>query len=203
MTLDHIQKFFHHRAYRSRQIDAGRPLARIHRRGQRARENRSDSRQHGPRARARYYHQGQSGLPELPRQRRQRVQAQSDRHPRARRFHLRSIAQPGGLRRCAARRRCGSRSGSSDCGQRAYGARSQSGNSSGDQQDRFAERRTGTGQNRDRGRHRPGCFPRRCARAPKKASVRRRSSRGSCITFRRRKETLRRAVASFDYRLLV
>ena len=88
-----------------------------------------------------------------------------DRHPRPRRFHLRSIAQPGGLRRCAARRRRRSGSGSADRGQRAYGAGSQSGNSSGHQQDRFAERRAGAGQSRDRRRHRPRCLPRVCASA--------------------------------------
>ena len=103
---------------------------------------------------ARHYHQGEPGVFALSSQRRQGIQAQSDRHSRPRRFHLRSFAQPGRMRR----RACWSSTRPRASKRRQWPTRIWRSNTiwkfAGHQQDRFAERRSGTSHRGDRGRHR-------------------------------------------------
>ena len=97
-------QLLHHRAHRPRQVHAGRPPARTHRRAHPARDDRAGPRLHGPRARARHHHQGQEHPPALLARRRQRVPAQPHRHARPRGFLLRSLPRSFRLRRRAAGR---------------------------------------------------------------------------------------------------
>ena len=107
-----------HRPHRSRQVDAGRPLSRDHRRARTARDVGAGARQHGSRARARDHDQGAPGPAQLHGRRRPAVRAEPDRHARPRRFQLRGDAIAGGVRgRAAPRRRVAGRRGA-DAGQR-------------------------------------------------------------------------------------
>ena len=140
-----------HRAHRPRQVDARRPPARAHRDGVEARDVVAVPRRHGPRARARHHHQGALRAARLPGARRAGLRPEPDRHARARRLHLRGVAQPGGLRgRHPGGRRLAGRAGA-DHGQRLPRARARPRDHPGAEQDRPAERRARPRAARDRG----------------------------------------------------
>ncbi len=103
-------QLLHHRPHRPRQVDAGRPDAADHRRGRGARDARPVPRPDGHRARARHHDQV-AGRPHAVGGRRHHGRAEHDRHPRARRLHLRGLALAGRLRGrgAAGRRRAGHR----------------------------------------------------------------------------------------------
>src|SRR6266446_3977938 len=81
-------KFLHHRAHRSRQIHARRPPPRNDRRALAARNARTSSRLHGPRARARHHHQGKKYPPPLPSERWKYLSLEFNRYARPRGFFL-------------------------------------------------------------------------------------------------------------------
>ena len=81
----------------------------------------------------------------------QELSAEPARHARARRFRLRSLAQPRGLRRRVADRRCGAGRRGADSRQRASRAQTGPDDRPGDQQDRSAERRRAVGASAARG----------------------------------------------------
>ena len=109
---DHPQ-LLHHRPHRPRQVDAGRPDAAAHRRRRRAQRPGAVPRPDGHRARARHHHQepGRADAVDRPGGQRGRCRAghlhpQHDRHPGARRLHLRGVPLARGVRgRGPARRR--------------------------------------------------------------------------------------------------
>ena len=76
-------QLFHHRAHRSRQIHARRPLHPALRRPGSARDGGPGARLHGPGARARHHDQGAERVAALPGARRRDLPAQHDRHARA------------------------------------------------------------------------------------------------------------------------
>ena len=88
------------------------------------------------------------------------LRAQPDRYSRARRFCVRSVAQPGRMRGCAAGGRCEPGGRSADARQRLSRARSRSRNYSGDQQNRSAGCRHRAHQAANRGNHRARRFRR-------------------------------------------
>ena len=108
----------------------------------------------GHRARARHHHQGADRAPELPRQGRQGLHPQSDRHPRPRRLRLRGQPLARRLRGLAAggRRQPGRRG--ADAGQRLSRARRRPRDRAGAQQGRPAGGRARKDQEADRGRDR-------------------------------------------------
>lgn len=86
-------QFLHHRAHRPRQVHARRPDAPADRSGRAAADARSVPRPHGHRARARHHDQVPGGAVAVgpdPRQERH-AHPQHDRHPGARRLHLRGL----------------------------------------------------------------------------------------------------------------
>ena len=95
----HHPELLHHCAHRPRQVDSGRPPAGSHRRAEPARDDGAGAGHDGPGARARHHHQGARRAAELHGRRRRDVPAEPDRHAGPRGFHLRSLAQPAGLRR--------------------------------------------------------------------------------------------------------
>ena len=98
-------QLLHHRPHRPRQVDPGRPDAADHRGRRRPLDARAVPRPDGHRARARHHHQ-EPGRADAVGPRRRTPRAQHDRHPGARRLHLRGQPQPRRLRgRGAARRR--------------------------------------------------------------------------------------------------
>ena len=116
------QEFLHHRSHRSRQIDAGRPDAAVHRRGGRPPDAGAVPGPDGHRARARHHDQEPGGPAPVAGRGQETVRAQPHRHPRPRRLQLRGLPQPGRLRgRCAARRRRPGHRGA-DAGQPVPGA---------------------------------------------------------------------------------
>ena len=140
-------QLLHHRPHRPRQVDAGRPDAAADRRRRRAQRAGAVPRPDGHRARARDHHQ-EPGRPDAVdgagRQRAGRrarhLRAQHDRHPGARRLHLRGVALARGVRgrRTARRRRAGHRG--ADPGQPLPRARRRPPHHPGAQQDRPAVR---------------------------------------------------------------
>ena len=145
-SRDHPQ-LLHHRAHRPRQVDAGRPHAAADRCGRRAQRACAVPRPHGHRARARHHDQepgGPDALDGAGRQRRRRARGrlrpEHDRHPRARRLHLRGVPVARGLRgrRAPGRRRAGHRG--ADPGEPLPRARRRPAHHPGAQQDRPAVR---------------------------------------------------------------
>jgi hypothetical protein len=92
-------QLLHHRAHRSRQVDAGGSLDPALRRCLRARVPRSDPRLDGHRARARHHHQEQHHHAALRGQGRQGVPARPDRHAGPRRLLARGPALADVVRR--------------------------------------------------------------------------------------------------------
>ena len=130
--------------------------------------------------------------------RRQDVSAQPDRYARPRRFLLRSLAQPAGVRRRAAGGGRVAGRGGADAGQHLPGAAPQSGNHSGDQQDRPAGGRAGAHSRADRDRSSAWTPATPCWPAPSRASASTRSWKPSCTWCRRR-----RAIADAPLRALI
>ena len=135
-------ELLHHRAHRPRQIHPGRPDAAAHRGGRRSRHARPVPRPDGHRARARHHHQvpGRAAAVGRPGRRRRahRSRAEPDRHPRARRLHLRGVPVAGRLRGggAAGRRRAGHRG--ADPGEPVPGAGERPARHPGAEQDRPA-----------------------------------------------------------------
>ena len=153
-------QFLHRRAYRPRQVDAGRPADPAHRRARSARNEGASARFHGYRARARHHHQGADRAAQLPGARRQGLHPQSDRHPRPRRFRLRGQPLARRLRGLApGGGRLPGRRGA-DAGQRLSRDRRRPRDRAGAQQSRSAGGRAGSGQEADRGRDRARCLER-------------------------------------------
>ena len=136
-------QLLHHRPHRPRQVDAGRPDAPDHRRGRRTLHARPVPRPHGHRARARHHHQVPGGPAAVAGLRRQDLHPQHDRHPRARRLHVRGVAVAGGVRGHgpAGRRRAGHRG--ADPGQPVPGHGERPADHPGAEQDRPAGRAAG------------------------------------------------------------
>ncbi len=155
-THRHHPELRDHRAYRPRQVDAGRPADRAHRGARPARDGRTraGARFHGDRAGTRHYHQGADRAADLPGARRQDLYPQPDRHARPRRLRLRGQPLARRLRGLAAggRRLPGGRG--ADAGQRLSGARQQPRGRACPQQGRPAGRRARAGAQADRGRDR-------------------------------------------------
>ncbi len=154
----HHPELLHHRPHRPRQVDAGRPDARGHRTGRGAQHARPVPRPHGHRARARDHDQGAERAPALDPAvrgaRRQPVRPRHDRHPGARRLHLRGVPLAGRVRgRGAARRRRPGHRGP-DAGQPVPGAGERPHDHPGAQQDRPAGRPAGEVRRGDRAHHR-------------------------------------------------
>ena len=139
-----------HRPHRPRQVDAGRPHPRAHRRRRPDENAGADARLDGPRARARDHDQGPGRAGRVHRRRRPDLPPAPDRHARPRRLLLRGLAQPRRLRGRAAgrRRRPGGRG--ADRRQHLPGDRERAGADPGDQQGRPARRRAGAGRRGDR-----------------------------------------------------
>ena len=158
----HVRRSFPHPQllyrgpYRPRQEHAFRPPDPDHRRPDAARDDRAGPGLDGYRARARDHHQGANRPPRLQGERRPRLRAEPDRHPRARRLRLRGLALAHRLRGLhpGGRRQPGR--GGADAGQRLPGHRGQPRDRAGAQQDRPARRRRRPRQGADRGgdRHR-------------------------------------------------
>ncbi len=129
------QELLHHRPHRSRQVDAGRPDAAVHRRGGRPPDAGAVPGPDGHRARARHHHQEPGGPASLD-QRQRAVRAQPHRHPRPRGLHLRGLPQPGRLRGRRAARRRGPGHRGADAGQPVPGAGRRPEDHPGTEQDR-------------------------------------------------------------------
>ena len=167
-------ELLHHRPHRPRQVDAGRPDARGHRPRRGAQHARPVPRPHGHRARARHHDQGAERPPALDpalgRAHRHRVRARHDRHPGARRLHLRGVPVAGRLRgRGPARRRRPGHRGP-DAGQPVPGAGERPHDHPGAQQDRPAGRPAREVRRGDRAHHR--------LRARRRAAGQRQDRRG-------------------------
>ena len=195
-------QFLRHRAHRSRQVDARRPVSRADRRAPGARDGSAGARRDGSRARARHHHQGASGPAELHRDVRREVRPQPDRHARARRLLVRSDALAGRVRRrAAAGRRVAGRRGA-DAGQRVSRRREQPRDHPGHQQDRSAQRAARRSAPPDSGHHRP----RRRRRDSRQREDRRRrpgDSRGDRRAAAAAGGQSRRAAQGADLRFLV
>ena len=139
-----------HRPHRPREVDAGRPHPRGHRRGRRAQPQAADARLDGPRARARDHDQGPGGARRVQGARRRDLPPPPDRHARPRRLLLRGLALARGVRRRAPRgRRVPGRRGADD-GQHLPGGRGRPRADPRAEQDRPARRRAGARGGRDR-----------------------------------------------------
>src|SRR5829696_6091067 len=86
-----------HRPHRPWEVDAGRSHPRDDAHRADARDARAAARLDGPRARARDHDQGAGGARLLHRARRRDLPVPPDRHPGARRLHVRGVAQPRGM----------------------------------------------------------------------------------------------------------
>ena len=158
-------QLLHHRPHRPRQVDARRPHARHHRRGQRPRHARPVPRPHGHRARTRHHHQEPGGQDAVG-GRRGRSEArdlrpQHDRHPRPRGLHVRGVPLARRLRGSDPPGRRGPGDRSPDTRESVPRPRERSRDHPGAQQDRPAGR--GPGEVRPRARAADRVRPRRCA----------------------------------------
>ena len=142
-------ELLHHRAHRPRQVDAGRPDAADHRCRGPSGDARAVPGPDGHRARARHHDQ-EPGRPDALGARRHDLRAQHDRHPRARRLHLRGLPLAGRLRgrRAAGGRRAGHRG--ADPGQPVPGHGERPHDHPGAEQDRPAGRAAREVRRRDR-----------------------------------------------------
>ena len=113
--------------------------------------------------------------------------AESDRYSWSRRLHLRSFAQPAGLRRHAAGGRCIARRRSADARQYLSCAESRSRNHPGHQQNRSAIGRTGAHSRTDRTGDRPRCQRRYPGERKERHRHSRKSSKQLSSAFRRLK----------------
>ncbi|CAA9439468.1 MAG: Translation elongation factor LepA, partial [uncultured Quadrisphaera sp.] len=130
-------QLLHHRPHRPRQVHARRPDAPDHRGGRRPGHAGAVPGPDGHRARARHHHQVAGGADAVG-GRRHRPRPEHDRHPGARRLHLRGLPLPGRVRGrgAAGRRRAGHRG--ADPGEPVPGDGERAGDRAGAEQDRPA-----------------------------------------------------------------
>ena len=162
-------QLLHHRAHRPRQVDAGRPDAAAHRRGRRPHDARAVPRPDGHRARARHHHQEPGRAAAVHRARRPHLRAEHDRHPGARRLHLRGVPLAGRLRGLRPARRRGAGHRGADPGQPLPRARERPADHPGAQQDRPAVGAAGEVRRRARAHHRLRPGRRAAGSAPRPA----------------------------------
>ncbi len=190
-------QLLHHRAHRPWQVDACRPHAADHRRGRRPFHACPIPRQDGHRARTRHHDQvaGRAAAVGRPR-------AQHDRHPGARRLHLRGVQVAAGVRGRDPAGRRGPGHRGADAGQPLPGHERRPAHHPRPQQDRPARRAAGEVRRGARGADR--LRPVRCAqgvgqdrRGRARAARPRRADRARA----RRRRRLRRPGADLRLRL--